>query len=132
MDGTRARETTARVFGVVMLVAGVAHFLAPRFYLRFFAGGPDWVPGLFLVHASGVAEAVAGAATLARITRAMGTVAIFAMMLAFLPVHVVDLFRDNPVVGSVAAAWVRLPMQFVLIALAWWISPLWARRRPLR
>ena len=41
------------------------------------------------------------------------------MLLVYLPIHVIDLMRDNPVIGSKLIAWLRLPMQFVLIWATW-------------
>jgi hypothetical protein len=35
--------------------------------------------------------------------------------------HVMDVFMDEPAIGSKAAAYVRLPIQFVLIWLPLWI-----------
>jgi uncharacterized membrane protein len=47
---------------------------------------------------------------------------ILAMMLVFLPLHIWDIFRENPAIGSHKVALIRLPIQFVLIAWAWFIS----------
>jgi uncharacterized membrane protein len=44
------------------------------------------------------------------------------MMLAFLPLHILDVFKENPAIGSHEAALVRLPLQFVLILWAWFIK----------
>ncbi|HAK78963.1 MAG TPA: hypothetical protein DCM71_19145 [Runella sp.] len=46
---------------------------------------------------------------------------IFVMMLVFLPLHVIDIFKENPAIGSHQVALVRLPIQFVLIAWTWFI-----------
>ena len=40
-------------------------------------------------------------------------------MLLLLPLHIIDLFRDKPVIGSMTAAIIRIPIQFLLIFLAW-------------
>jgi hypothetical protein len=42
-------------------------------------------------------------------------------MLAFLPLHLMDVFKDAPAIGSHKAALVRLPLQFVFILWAWFI-----------
>jgi len=40
-------------------------------------------------------------------------------MIAFLPIHVWDLFRAEPAIGSMNAAIIRVLIQFVLIYLGW-------------
>jgi uncharacterized membrane protein len=40
-------------------------------------------------------------------------------MIAFLPLHIIDVFLDNPAIGSKTLAYIRLPLQFVLIFWAW-------------
>jgi len=128
MNRERLREIAARAFGAVMLVAGVAHFAVAGLFLGFFAGAPAWVPALPLVYASGVVELLVGVALLLPATRALGALATLGMMVAYLPLHALDALRAHPVVGSPAAAWIRLVLQFALIAWAWWISPLWRGR----
>ena len=44
---------------------------------------------------------------------------ILILMLLFLPIHIWDVITDTPAIGSHQAALLRLPMQFVLIALAY-------------
>jgi len=43
------------------------------------------------------------------------------MMLVFLPLHIIDIFKENPAIGSHQAAIIRLPVQFLFIAWAWYI-----------
>jgi uncharacterized membrane protein len=43
----------------------------------------------------------------------------FLLMIAFLPLHIVDVFKDNPAIGSTTLAYIRLPIQFILIYWAW-------------
>ena len=51
--------------------------------------------------------------------RSTATLGILLIMIAFLPLHVWDVFRDDPAIGSKALAYTRLPLQCVLIAWAW-------------
>ena len=53
--------------------------------------------------------------------RSVATLGIFLLMIAFLPIHVIDAFHDEPAIGSKALAYVRLPLQFVLIGWAWFV-----------
>jgi uncharacterized membrane protein len=52
---------------------------------------------------------------------ALGLVIVF---IVFLPIHIQDVFRDEPIIGSKLVAYVRLPIQFVLIYWAWYICRL--------
>ncbi len=45
--------------------------------------------------------------------------AIFAMFWIFLPIHISDVFMDNPAIGTHKMALIRLPIQFVFIGCAW-------------
>ncbi len=108
------------IFGSLMILAGVMHFLNPTFYFRLI---PDFLPQLLIVYASGVVEILLGVGVFFPKYRSLATLGIFLLMLVFLPIHVWDVFRDNPGVGSKQAAYIRLPIQFVLIYWAWYIRP---------
>ena len=45
----------------------------------------------------------------------MAALAIFVMLIFFLPLHIRDVFQENPAIGSKTLAYVRLLFQFVLI-----------------
>lgn len=83
---------------------------------------PSFIPE-WLAHAAAVlAEGGIAALVLYRPTRRFGALAFAALMVVFLPIHVVDAFRDDPVIGSPAVAWIRVAMQFVLIYAGYWLS----------
>ena len=107
------------LFGVLMVAAGVVHFLKPEGYLGFI---PDYFPQKAIVYASGLVEIVAGGCTLIPRYRYTGTRLILWLMVAFLPLHILDAFAAKPVIGSHEIALIRLPLQFVLIAWAWFIN----------
>lgn len=105
------------VFAILMLVAGVYHFVNPAFYFPLM---PDWFPKSLANAAGGIAELIAGVLLLVPSWRIWGLWLALALMVLFLPLHVMDLFREQPVVGTKTAASVRLVIQFVLIGwLAW-------------
>jgi len=54
--------------------------------------------------------------------RSLGTLGILLLMLAFLPLHVMDVFSDQPAIESHQLALIRLPIQFVFILWAWFIN----------
>jgi len=107
------------LFAVLLIVGGVNHFLNPGIYLPFI---PAVLPALLIIYLSGLIEVVLGVGALVPATRSLATQGILILMIIFLPLHVVDVFKDNPAIGSHQAAIIRLPIQFVLIAWAWFIS----------
>ena len=109
------------LLGLFMIFGGIQHFVKLDFYLPFV---PAFLPfPMFIVYASALIEIIPGIVLLLSKKYAKyGAVAIMFLMIIFLPIHIWDVFSDTPAVGSHTAALIRLPMQFVLIALAWKIQ----------
>lgn len=107
------------LFAAFMILRGVNHFLKPQMYFPFI---PEIVPQKAIVYLSGVVEIVLGIGASLPQFRSKATRGILLLMLAFLPLHVMDVFRVNPAVGSHEAALIRLPIQIVLIVWAWFIN----------
>ena len=107
------------IFGAFMIFGGVNHFLKPEMYFPFI---PEILPQEAIVYASGFAEVAVGIGACLPKFRAKATLGILLLMLAFLPLHVVDVFKTNPAIGTHEAAVIRLPIQFVLILWAWFIN----------
>ena len=111
-------------FGFVL--AGINHFINPDFYLRMM---PPVLPApLFLVYLSGVFETALGILLLIpRYTR-LAAWGLIALLIAVFPANIymamnTDIFPEfNPIL-----LYLRLPLQFVLIACAFWL----ARRKTL-
>ncbi len=106
------------LFAIFLIFGGVNHFLKPEMYLPFV---PLSLPGKFIIYASGVVEIALGIGALLPATKSVATLGILLLMIAFLPLHVMDVFKDSPAIGTHEAALIRLPIQFVLIAWAWFI-----------
>jgi uncharacterized membrane protein len=106
------------LFALFMILGGVNHFIKPDMYLPFI---PLQLPGLFIIYLSGAIELILGVGALVPRTKSWATLGILVLMLLFLPLHVIDVFKDNPAIGNHTAAIIRLPIQFVLIAWAWFI-----------
>ena len=105
-------------FGAFMVYAGINHFLKPAMYFPFFA---DFLPKEVLNYASGIAEIIVGVLVFVPKYRYYGTLGILVLMIAFLPLHVADVFKENPAAGTHQIALIRLPFQFLFIAWAWFI-----------
>lgn len=111
-------------FAVVLLVAGSYHFVNPQFY---FGIMPDWFHKPLANAAGGAAEILVGAAMLFPATRVPGLYAAAVLMILFLPIHLIDLTRARPVIGSKTVAVVRLIIQFFLIGWLLWEARAGAR-----
>lgn len=109
----------AHLFALLLIAAGVYHFVNPAFYFPFM---PTWFPKPLANAAAGLAEILIGLAMFIPSLRLYGIWAAWGLMVIFLPLHVMDLLRDRPLVGSKLAAVIRLLIQFVLIGWLWWLG----------
>lgn len=110
-----------RLFGLFFVLAGVMHFLKPRWYERIM---PPYLPRQRqLVYASGVAEIAGGLATIHPATRRAGSIWSIATLLAIFPANVhmaIEAERfERRVPGGRSALYVRLPVQVLFIAWAY-------------
>jgi uncharacterized membrane protein len=109
----------ARSFGPFFMLAGIMHFVAPRWYDAIV---PRWVPGprRRVTYVSGVAEIAAGAAVLHPRTRRLGGRLSVATLLAVFPANVDMALHPerHRVPGGRAALYARLPLQAAFVAWA--------------
>lgn len=106
-------------FAILLIAGGVNHIFNPKFY-RYFI--PEGWPKQLVNYVSGVVEIVLGVGVLFDATMHWSATGILVLMIIFLPLHVIDLFRARPAIGSKTLAIIRLPIQFLLIWGAWWLS----------
>lgn len=102
--------------GVLMILAGIQHFRDPMMYEPFI---PETWPKNAITYLSGAVEIGLGVGVFLSRFLPMATLGILILMIAFLSLHVVDVFREVPAIGSKLLAYSRLPIQFVLIGWAW-------------
>ncbi|MEM7184943.1 MAG: hypothetical protein AAF518_28880 [Spirochaetota bacterium] len=107
------------LFAAFIIFGGVNHFIKPEMYFPFI---PGFLPKVFVNYASGVLEIVIGIGLFIPKYRQKSAQALLLLMIVFLPLHVWDVFRDDPAIGSHKAALIRLPVQFLFIAWAWFIG----------
>ncbi|MFC6736742.1 DoxX family protein [Halolamina salina] len=121
-DSGRALRT---VMGLLYVVAGVSHILAPRAFERVVP--PQLPRPKGLVYLSGIAEIVLGAGVLFERTRRPSAWGIVALLIAVFPANVYtvtddvapELVPDRFDDAARLAALLRLPMQAVLVGWAW-------------
>ena len=110
------------VLGLFLIFGGIQHFLKPNFYIPFV---PKFLPFTMpIIYVSGFVEIVVGILVLIKKCAKIGAWGILILMLLFLPIHIWDVFSDTPAIGSQKAAFIRLPIQFLLIAIAWKVKNL--------
>lgn len=108
------------VFASFMVYAGVQHFLKPEFFVPYV---PQFLPfKMEIVYVSGVFEVLFGVLLFFKKYAKITTWGIFVLLLLFLPIHIWDVISETPVIGSKTAAWIRLPIQFLLLFLIWKIK----------
>jgi uncharacterized membrane protein len=108
-----------RAAGPVFVLAGALHFVKPKIYESIV---PDYLPAHRpLVYASGVAEALGGAALLSssETVRRRGAWWLVATLVAVFPANLhmaLNPDRYPGIPGGAAALYARLPFQLVFIA----------------
>jgi uncharacterized membrane protein len=102
-------------FGVLLIGAGAYHFINPAFYNAMM---PKWFPRELANAAGGIAEIIIGIGLLVPDWRTYALWAACELMVAFLPLHLLDLLKPKPAIGPHWVASIRLVMQFALI---WWL-----------
>lgn len=106
------------VLGLLLVLAGIVHFINPAMYAPMI---PNGLPKDTINYGAGALEVLLGIGVFVPRFRWWSTLGILLLMIVFLPVHVIDYFREVPAIGSKAAAAIRIPVQFVLIGWAWWV-----------
>lgn len=71
-----------------------------------------------IVQVSGLVELAAGIGLYIPVLRNIAALIVFILMIGFLPLHIWDVSRVRPAMGTKARAWIRLALQFVLIGWA--------------
>ncbi len=106
------------LFGAFMIFGGVNHFLKPEMYAPII---PDFLPNTAINYLVGIVEIIVGFGVFIPQFRSQATLGILILMLIFLPLHVIDVFKANPAIGNHQMALIRLPVQFLFIFWAWFI-----------
>ncbi|MEJ7560823.1 MAG: MauE/DoxX family redox-associated membrane protein [Pedobacter sp.] len=113
------KRTLTILFAAILIIAGINHFINFRIYSPFI---PDWMPLLLTNILVGIVEVILGAGLLFEKYRKPAATGVVMLMIMFLPLHFIDVFKSHPAIGSITLAIIRLPVQFVLIYWAWYIS----------
>jgi len=106
------------IFGIFFAFAGIMHFIKPKIFNRFI---PNFLPKLVVNYIAGLLELAIGIGLLINQTTKHAALAMLILMLIFLPIHIWDVFREKPAIGSKKIAIIRVPLQFLLLYIAYLI-----------
>ena len=108
--------------GCSYVLVGILHFVKADFFMNIM---PPYLPfPLELVYLSGAAEIVLGSLLLFKKYQSYAAWGLVLLLIAVYPANIYLAFNTAPQealqVSAFAASWVRLPMQFVLLGIAYW------------
>ena len=104
---------------------GIKHFIDPIWFLHII---PPYLTGigLELVYISGLIEILLGALLLFPKYRRISSYGIILLLIAVYPANIYLAFNEKPQnligISSFVASWIRLPIQFILIGIAYYQS----------
>jgi uncharacterized membrane protein len=109
------------LFAIFFVLSGVNHFIHTAFYLGIV---PPYLPWpLLVVYLSGVLEIGLGALLLVPQFTTIAAWGLIALLIAVFPANIHMAINHNLYPEySVTQLWLRLPLQFVLIAWAYWYT----------
>jgi len=109
------------LFAAFFIFAGLNHFRDPEFYLRTMPPYLPWPSMLHLI--AGFFEIVFGVMLLISRTQRLAAWGLIALLLAVYPanIHMAVNHQDYPE-WPMVFLWIRLPLQVILIAWAWWFT----------
>jgi uncharacterized membrane protein len=124
----RARSALRLTLAIIMVAVGALHFVADHFFVQIVP--PQLPAAQWLVWISGVIEIALGLLLLPTVTRKLAGYALIALYIAVFPANIYMAVANVQLQGMPAwfeqpsplALWLRLPLQGVLIAWAWWVS----------
>ncbi len=105
-------------FGALLVFAGVMHVAKPQIFKHFI---PAFLPKKAVNYVVGFIEFSLGLGLFFSQTQKPVALGVLLLMLVFLPIHIWDATKTRPAIGSKKIAYVRIPLQFVLMYFAYLI-----------
>ena len=120
----RLRVAVRWLFSISLILVGVSHFTDPQPFIEIMP--PPLAPwALELVYWSGVFEILGGVGLLIERTRRLACWGVLALLVAVYPANIYMAIEGIGFAGlepNPVALWLRLPLQFVFMAVTWWVS----------
>lgn len=120
-DKWSKRKLSYVILAILFISAGVLHFIKSAVFVKIV---PAWLGHpLELVYLSGLLEILGGFGLLLTRTRKLAGIALIALLIAVFPANI-NMALNNQQFANIPVAllWLRLPLQFVLIAWVWWTT----------
>ena len=119
------KKITLIIMSFFYINTGIKHFIDTDWFLYIIPPYLDFI-GLELVYISGVFEITLGLLLLFPKYRKISAYGIILLLIAVYPANIYLAFNKQPQeligVSSFAASWIRLPIQFILIGIAYYHS----------
>lgn len=106
------------IFGAFFMFAGIMHIVKPKIFKHFI---PDVFPKKLVNYSVGIIEFALGIGLFFSQTISKAAIGILILMILFLPIHIWDVTKKRPAIGSKLVAIIRIPLQFVLMYCAYLI-----------
>jgi uncharacterized membrane protein len=100
------------IYGAFFCFAGIMHFIRPNFFKHFI---PDFFPKKLVNYVIGIIEFALGLGIFFPQTVKTASLGIIFLLIFLLPIHIWDVTRKRPAIGSIKLAIIRIPFQFVLM-----------------
>ena len=119
------KYTSILVMSIFYINVGIKHFTDPYWFLHIIPPFLERV-GLELVYISGFFEILFGLMLIIPKTRKLASYGLILLLIAVYPANLYLAFYEEPQkligISAFAASWVRLPIQFIFLGLAYWHS----------
>ena len=113
------------VMSIFYINVGIRHFTEPNWFLHIIPPFLAFI-GLELVYISGFFEILFGLMLIIPKTRQLASFGLILLLIAVYPANLYLAFYENPQqligISAFAASWIRLPIQFIFLGLAYWHS----------
>ena len=100
------------IYGGFFCFAGIMHIIKSNFFKHFI---PDFLPKKLVNYVVGILEFSVGFGLFFLETVKPASIGIITLLIIFLPIHIWDVTKKRPAIGSKKTAIIRIPLQFLLL-----------------
>lgn len=106
------------LFGGFFIFAGIMHIIEPQIFKHFI---PNFFPKLTVNYIVGFIEFLLGIGLFFSFSVKNSAMGICILLFLLLPIHIWDVTKERPAIGSKKIAIIRIPFQFLLMYLSYLI-----------
>ena len=119
------KQISIWVMSMFYICAGVSHFIHSGWFVQIIPPALKFIE-YELVYISGFFEIALGFMLLFQRSRYLASIGLILLLIAVYPANIYLAFNEGPQkaidVSAFMASWIRLPIQFIFIGLAYWHS----------